>query len=123
MSTEKKTWRDAEEKAIQCLTTIIDCIQGVVERNETSPDHALEMAEKVQELTERIGKMQANTKRQMTCREKLYEEQLKAISDRFAEDCIGCPGEYWKGYPRVKGRECNEQCEKCWNMPYTGERS
>lgn len=123
MSTEKKTWHDAEEKAIQCLITIIDCIQGVIERNEASPDHALEMAEKVQELAEFARKMQTNAKPGMTCREKMQEEHPEAISNRFAGGCLGCPGKYWKGYPREKGGECNEQCEECWNMPYTGERS
>lgn len=52
LSTEKKMWHDAEEKAIQCLTTIIDCVQGVIERNEVSADYALEMAEKVQKIAE-----------------------------------------------------------------------
>lgn len=121
MSTEKKTWHDAEEKAIQCLIAIADHIQGRVERDELEIDAVLDAAEKAEEIARFSRKMQMH--REITCREKLYEEQLKAISDRFAGDFIGCPGEYWKGYPRVRGRECSEQCEKCWNMPYTGEKS
>lgn len=93
MSTEKKTWHDAEEKAIQCLITIIDCVQGVIERNEVSVDYALETAGKVQKIAEFARKIQVNTKNQMTCREKPQEEYPEAISNRSAGDCLGCPGE------------------------------
>lgn len=124
MSTEKKTWHDAEDKTIQCLIAITDCIQGVIERNEVSPDHALEMAEKVQELAEFARKMQTNVKPGMTCREKLREEHPEAISNDYAGGCLGCPGKYWDGYPLREGAECIARtCEECWNMTYTGERS
>ena len=127
MSTEKKMWHDTEEKAIQCLITIIDYIQGAVERSEIMPEKALEMAESIKGIAtfaENQGNPDQKKEEQVTLREKLEIEHPEWVSEEYIAGCSGCPGAYWKGYPKVRreGCEVEKGCEKCWSMPYTGER-
>lgn len=102
LSTEKKMWHDAEEKAIQCLISIADHIQGRVERDELEIDAVLDAAEKAEEIARFSRKMQMH--REITCREKLCKEHPEAMSNHYAERIM-------------------KKCKECRNMPYTGEKS
>lgn len=117
LSEEKKTWCDAEEKAIRCLTAVADQLCEVFGENGKFPDTAPENMKAIVESDQEKA-------HQITLKEKLRAKYPDCVSEENIGGCCGCPGAYWEGYPEVGDRECMGvgQCEACWNAMYTGER-